>query len=747
MANERIEELLIRIKSDKAAAAALRADIQAIKADLGSLSQVSRDFNAKLADMTRTTKIDQLGSNFGKLANKIGDADTAAKLLQERLQKIGATQPEIERAASAFFNASQAAAGDVGAGAAKGGLSGLKTLGRNIRNLPSVQIPGAGIGTDAIGNLLRVFGSLPPAVLPVVAVLGAAAAGFVILNKQLDENRKALEQARQSNADYYNAIAQNTTTNEAKKRIEDLQREIAAKQAEINNSTRATSDAFKSAQEKYGDALARVMFAVGGITPNTEDAQKELTKMQGELQGLTRATQDGSLAAADLAEKEKEIQAIRDKAADSYIARETQMAELLRSGTEDQVQKRIDALQDENKAIVEVINAGKLSKEELSKLSDKLGENNASLQELQTNVIDVVRARDKEVQSAKDQAAAMKTIEKVNGDIQAAAAKRSDDLAAMNQKYADSLDKLKTSYEQANIDAQVQQQQKLVDLAAQLSQQQADDAEKYREKESELQQKHNDDRVKVEEDYSKRLLEIEKRFTMDSQDAIQNRDAVALDAAERRRKSDLEDAKSQHDDQLRVQEKNYQQQLHDLQVSNQRQQQERIRDYNRRIQEANIAFARDSQQRALKYQRDQQQLAQAHAAEIAQRNQAYYKQLADLNNYLTTRMQTERGYFGTVLSYVIATKAKIDSLLGMSGGSTGSTQPAIKGRIVPSFDTEGVVLRSGIAKVDRGEVILHRQNVGAGNITFAPSISGMNRSQVRREMIRQMDQFLKAAGL
>lgn len=732
---ERVEEVLLRIRADKAAAEEIRTTIRDLKGDLGSLSQVGAQFDARIAEIGRSNQIQALGQSFGELGRKMQDDIGAAELLKKRLQEIGATQSEINQAAGAFAAGGVAGGGE--GGAAGGGGFNLSRLGSKIRSLPSTPIPGTGLATDAIGNLLRVFGALPPAILPVVVLLGGVVAAFALLNKSLEGSKKALDQAIASTKAYYDAIGNSTTTDEAKKRIEDLNREIIAKQAEIDNSTRATSDAFKAAQQTYGDAIARVMFAVGGLTVNTDEAKKQLEALQAEQQGLTRAQEDGSLAAADLAEKEKEIQAIRDKMADQQIARETQMAGLLRNGTEDQVQSRIDALQDENAAIVRVIDANfkkseseRLSADEIKKLTDKLNENNASLQDLQTNVINVVRARDKEVQSAKDQAAAMKDLDKVQSEIDADITKKQEDLVKIHDKYAESLDKLKDNLKEASIEAEIKKNQKLADLLTDLNAKQEQDQENANEKS-----------LKIEEAYQKKRQEIEAEYTRTSTQAIQDRNAVALDAAERKRKDDLTQVEKAKDEQVR-----------ELAQNNAALARQRIADYNRRVAEANLAFQREAEQRQRKYQNDVNQLVQAEQQEIAQRKAAFAAQLRDLTAHLSQMMQTQKGYFGSVLNYVIGVRDRINQILGISGAAPAGTANPLYGnggKIAPTADFDGgaSVPRSSGTQ----DIILSRSsNVrgGAmGGIAVNVSGIGLNKAGVKNIVNKQLDQLLTAAGV
>lgn len=733
---EREELLRYRFAADKASIAALKADFQTIKADIGSLSAVQSDLNRRLGDIDRTNKIDALGARFGKLGVEIKNADAAAQMLAERLQKIGASGPEIDRAAAAFSNASAAASGGEGGGR---GIN-LTAIGSKIRSLPSTQIPGTGLATDAIGNILRVLGALPPAALPVIGVLGGVVAGFVLLNKSLEDVKKAAQNAAKSNQDYYDAIGQSKTTEEAKARIEELNRLIKAQSDATANATTATGKAFEGAQQQFGDLGARLLFAIGGVGQSSEDAKKKLDEYNAELQGLQRAVDDNALAAADLAAQEEKLREIRDKNADQQIAREIQNSQFLRSGTEDSVQARIDSLLEENMAIAKVVTTVGLSNEEVGKLTDKLTENNAQLQDLQTNVLGVVRARDADIQAAKDQEAAMKDAQKVMEDAQKATAKETEDLIKIQEKYAESVAKLKDNLEQANIEAAIKQQQKLADLLTDLQQKQADDATNYAEKQDEALEKFNESRIDIEENYRKRVLEIEKEYTRSSTDAIQNRDAVALDAAKRKRQEDLDDAGTKRDEDEKAREKDYQNQLKELKQNFEQQQKQRVVDYQRRLADADLQFRREAEQRQRKYNYDLAQLAQAQAQDIQERKAAYNKQISDLKTYLTTQKNLEEAHYDLILKYANDSINKLNDLLGIqSGNAIGNTD-------VGSFF--GGSTKTGMDSIGNGLNLLSRQpSASGGGVNVTVNGVGLGKRKVIELVTKKLNDVWNEAGI
>jgi hypothetical protein len=80
------------------------------------------------------------------------------------------------------------------AGGGSGGTRNkLTEIGVGLRNLPSQQIPGLGVGTDAIGNIFRIFGKLEPMAVGFAAAIGVGVAAVSLLQARTEELRKAAQ--------------------------------------------------------------------------------------------------------------------------------------------------------------------------------------------------------------------------------------------------------------------------------------------------------------------------------------------------------------------------------------------------------------------------------------------------------------------------------------------------------------------------------------------------------------------------
>lgn len=225
----------------------------------------------------------------------------------------------------------------------RGSGAGLRQFGRELRNLPSTQIPGLGIGTDAIGNITRVSGALVDvgekskvvtvATSLLTPALGAQAAatyaafapialllvGFTAIVVGL----KALVDSTSSNADAINSFAKNQR---------DLNKQIAdglttdKAQQDLDKLTEAQARNKKTLVELQAayDSSQRQLGVLGGVAKvfsgdeealanQITETSKAVTDQQGEMNVLARAIREGSLAANDAAAAVKDITAKQEE--------------------------------------------------------------------------------------------------------------------------------------------------------------------------------------------------------------------------------------------------------------------------------------------------------------------------------------------------------------------------------------------------------------------------------------------------
>jgi hypothetical protein len=314
----------------------------------------------------RADKIDKLAARFGSLAKEIGDAEGQARKLAAELTKIGASDAEIARASSTFNTFS--------GGAKEGSGAGLRRFGRELRNLPSTQIPGLGIGTDAIGNITRLSGALidvseksalataatkaltpvfgataaaatasyaaiAVAALPLVAVVGVVAAAFKQASDQAEIANAASARFFAARNAQIDLIDTDMTEEQAKERLNVLRQEEEAKTALIADAATIREQTFAEAQRQatevdgvLGDLSARIRFnlfeASGGFNDFNQDVdatKTSLTNVTAEIGALEYGLEQGVFAVNDTAAAIEELSQKQDQYVESLKAARTQV--------------------------------------------------------------------------------------------------------------------------------------------------------------------------------------------------------------------------------------------------------------------------------------------------------------------------------------------------------------------------------------------------------------------------------------
>jgi hypothetical protein len=260
-----------------------------------------------------------------------------------------------------------------------GAGGGLRQFGRELRNLPSTQIPGLGIGTDAVGNITRVSGALvdasekskvaaaaanllTPALGAQAAATTAAFAPIALLVAGIGTvvvALKVLTDATSSNAEKINAFAENQR-NLNERIAEGLKTEEARKELDkLTEAQERNKDTLATLQAGYDSAMEQ-LGALGGVVKvfsGDEDAlanqinltNEEIKKQQNEINALSGALENGSLAANDaaaelekLTEKEKELTQQRQTSIDKIQALNDQERDLNAKFNQQQITQMVD---------------------------------------------------------------------------------------------------------------------------------------------------------------------------------------------------------------------------------------------------------------------------------------------------------------------------------------------------------------------------------------------------------------------
>lgn len=371
-------------------------------------------------------QIDKLAHEFADIAKQSGSVGSSLRLAVAEAQKFGSTDDDIRRLNSLFnqyrktveqtteetrelVTAQKEAATTVPGGGGNGGLSfGQKVTraGAQLRNLPSVQIPGAGIGTDAIGNITRLSGALldvagksqlvttatnlltPALGAEAAATLGAAAPAAILvvafgtiavalssLTAATGQNAEAItayaEAQRKLNAD----IVEGLTSKEAQQKLDALnesrrlEEELLAKNKAAYAAFEAQATEAGTSVDDFGSTLGKIVFganAVGdvakaiskdeqAIADNIAASEKNIETFSASADTLTVALESGRLAANDAAEAEKALAEERSKtalAAADNAGKELAARQKALNSTEDQNKARLKSIE-EDKAVIQ----------------------------------------------------------------------------------------------------------------------------------------------------------------------------------------------------------------------------------------------------------------------------------------------------------------------------------------------------------------------------------------------------------
>lgn len=363
-----------------------------------------------LKQIERQKALDLLADKWAKVARSTKDAAAAQKGLQKDLEALNATQGEIEGAAGQF---------------AQGGSNAKNRLARagsELRALPSTQIPGLGIGTDAIGNILRLGGALTglsektAAVIKITELLtprfGAAAAGMLAMGAVAlaiaipiaaivlalkavgDEAAKQAEvvtailDAQRATREKINAGA---TSGDLQKEIDELTTARDNEAAALASNQALYNEEFNTLEKRKqaisaGIDLTKLLSgAEQGLADDLDKGTALIVDYDAKIAELTRAMEEGETAANDAAAAELKLAEERTKSvleSANAAGQEVQFKQRANKATFEQNTQRLQAIEDERAAIqaqLDVLVASGDTSEEVTSQIEKL---NGSLNSL-----------------------------------------------------------------------------------------------------------------------------------------------------------------------------------------------------------------------------------------------------------------------------------------------------------------------------------------------------------------------------
>lgn len=469
--------------------AAVRKRIEALKAEFKAGSKDADAFSKEFADLEKQAK------KLDKALDEVGEK-----------RRINIDTGDLENKRS--------------------GSEGLRTLGRDIRNLPSVQVPGLGIGTDTFGRAGEVLGRLGVSASQ-LGIAGAIAAPFVIalgvavgkLQEDIQKSINAIKAASGTVIDV-NKFLITATTSETQARITELQNERQGIINGINDIKEArdklvaasgTSEAVQKLSPKYQELTNQM---------NTNAA--EALRLDLEMRKLNEGIEDGTTAVNDRAEAEKKAAADRTQGILTEAAQAGQLAELKSRAadlTQEQIDSELEAL-DRRKAGLEAELASLESSGDTSEaVAKKIAELKQALGLLgeQADVLNNARKTAKSSEAEKAKEKAQKEAEREAERQAKEAQKRIEDTAKAQQNYNDKL-----------ADARVKFRDTIKDIGVSLKDNLADNLRKLDDDLRESTISFNEDQLKEEREYQRDLSSLKREAERAEKDAVRSRDFAAL---------------------------------------------------------------------------------------------------------------------------------------------------------------------------------------------------------------------------
>jgi len=361
-----------------------------------------------------------------------------------------------------------------------GGGGGGQGLGSQIRSLPSIQIPGLGIGTDAIGNLVRVIERIPPSALPAVAAVAALGVAVKVISDRVPDVTAGIRQITELDKKYYEARVSGTKDS-INAIIEEKQLEQKVAQARLDD-LKFVTQGYDELHNKVGSTFDGLIEVAGALNAaNFKDirearlaydqANEELKKANKELGLYNGLLDDNSVAVNTAAEAQKKaIEDGRQRIISSVENEATLNAEILslqKDGSEKELEEKRKAAKaaadlaiDEVNRIQVAIDAGNARGEDTTELVAK-----------QSQYFDAFSKASDEALALSDKN--LQAQVKLN-DAEKEAIKIREDEANATRKFIDDVKKLNEDKNQSEIDLWT----KLTDKQVEIADKAADDVQK-----------------------------------------------------------------------------------------------------------------------------------------------------------------------------------------------------------------------------------------------------------------------------
>lgn len=730
--------------------------------DKSSLTQVERSTGAiyaRLEDLrNELTAIEPAGKKAGRgIENSVKSAEKQVNRTRKAVEQLDDALTDVERRKRTTESQGDISTG-LGAGASvlgafgSGGATEALRIGGDVFGLLEYKdrlIAGAseliGSGTKAAATLGSI--GLAAAALGVVSVLISQ------YNAALDQQKRALDIAITAQTRYYELLSEGTSQ-DAIKRLEEINRANAAANAELQAVAEQLNHAETAANAALGTAGAALAEFVTSLPAEQlrkryDELSTALITNAQEVELLTQGLGEGAFAAADLAAAEKALTDARL----SEIDRDAQIQRRLVSaltGTADASQARVDAINSE----LAIIEAQRQRYRELGQDTAALDNAFRDLQVEQegliSQVLPLVRAREDEAQALKDYQAQStafgeqyrreleetakaeenrlqsiaNTQQKANDDIAGLKERGLQQQADLEQEYADTL----VSISQKAADESIAALQRLEDAqrsaATDLSRGDADALTSLR---NDQQQTQIDFQREEADAYKSHLQDLEtiRRNAQDEEfDLVASRDFAGLFRRRRQTTREIEDAQRTFNDQREGRLEAFNRENEDQLRQYENERQGRLTAYQRELADAQAQFNQERQQAAASRQAE---LAQAQSAYNAERAALQAKLNTDLNARRAAHLQ-ELQLLNQTLATRNAIQAKFDqALLEQSSKTLAAAAKGLgsPGSIAPSSGTPlSISPQSGGFSSPTFSSSVANSSSNVGGITFNVSEAG-----------------------
>lgn len=726
MAETRVSEVILKAKSDVTGFTQLRIESAKVRGEMRYLADEAKRVDLASAQAGKSVRTAFTSQSSNSIRSLVGPTEDATKQMNRLKESITGVQGEIKTLRSLKTDALDLVPNidDItGSGKGRGFRETLKFIGREGRALPSQQIPGLGIGTDGISKLISLTGSLPAPVLAAGAAIAVLGTGVVALNTILADNKGKMDAATKANTTYYDLIRNKTTSSELQKQINDLSTAQAADLAELQSITQAFESGFSETANIIGNDGAKILFALGQVsdaddllTARADELRKSTSENFASINTLMRAQGSAAVVANDLAaateaaaKAEAELAALRAQNAvkgdQSRINAQIEAANLAATGTEKQVQDRIDALAREKQVILANLpilreqarqaeagsEAQKILQAQVDGYIGRLAELDTSIMTLAGDTLVAAKANDAAAESEKKRADSISATIKYNEDVARITQQNAEKQADLAQKLADKqieiaaktlddseklLEKLQEKYADLVTDAQRDLDKDVRKANFEGLQEQI----KFQKNEVTETRKHLQDLERIRR--QSREAEFEQGLDRDFAGLARTRRATANQLAEsniqfneeRQARLDafaekIEDDRNQFIFERQERIIKFQQDIADLQLQGARERKQINDNAAKALQQARANYDRDLSLLRSKFVSELNARNLAIQAELKMINQGNTAKLAEEAKYYAQSLQLIKGVFGSVGGSTKAGAGSAGKFKSSSGGS------------------------------------------------------------------------------